>query len=404
MGPVLPVRSLIRNYILLSVQRRRNGCPLTEDDDGSIKVLAAYNLLKRESLRLRTLLALAKRRKKRRWWVRPIFADRQLAGAWFSLIPVMRGFDTDAHFEFMRMTPEGFDWLLERIEHGGGRYGGGTPGLSLGDPWAQKLDVLPLWQAAIPGRDSYRKAPMPVTMDTAVCGRHFNGADIDTHDMKELPGGAIVAVKKYRPRLHRDAVPCRFDSTAAYEPIPPAVEVLEAPTVDVEVDDFVPAPTASPATTASPAPVPTTPQGVPRTPKTAVRPSALIGSDQYIILTNTNAQRTGTYTLNLGQYLFCKQLKGGGGRQRINEYNESDTDTEIFQTSMMFTPFRETQPPKRITRVVIHEIAHSIAQTSPARPVFGHRISLHRGIEPVISKSSLRRDPISAGERLAITF
>ncbi|KAK3909879.1 Chorion transcription factor Cf2, partial [Frankliniella fusca] len=95
MGPVLPVRSLIRNYILLSVQRRRNGCPLTEDDDGSIKVLAAYNLLKRESLRLRTLLALAKRRKK--------------AG-------VMREFDTDAHFEFMRMTPEGFDWLLERIE------------------------------------------------------------------------------------------------------------------------------------------------------------------------------------------------------------------------------------------------------------------------------------------------
>ncbi|XP_034234424.1 putative nuclease HARBI1 [Thrips palmi] len=36
-------------------------------------------------------------------------------GAWFTLIPVLREFDKDEYFKFMRMTPEAFDWLLERV-------------------------------------------------------------------------------------------------------------------------------------------------------------------------------------------------------------------------------------------------------------------------------------------------
>ncbi|KAE8737667.1 hypothetical protein FOCC_FOCC016865 [Frankliniella occidentalis] len=110
-----PVRSLIRNYMLFALQRSSAGCPVSREDEGVLKTLAAYNFLKRESLRLRTLVVLAKRRMKRRWWVRPIFADRKMAGAWFSLIPVMKEFDAEVYFNFLRMTPDSFDWLLELI-------------------------------------------------------------------------------------------------------------------------------------------------------------------------------------------------------------------------------------------------------------------------------------------------
>jgi len=48
--------------------------------------------------------------------VRPIFLDRKMAGVWFTLIPVMREFDLDAHFNYLRMTPDSFDWLLQRVE------------------------------------------------------------------------------------------------------------------------------------------------------------------------------------------------------------------------------------------------------------------------------------------------
>ncbi|KAK3920702.1 Protein ALP1-like [Frankliniella fusca] len=39
-----------------------------------------------------------------------------MAGVWFTLIPMMREFDLDAHFNYLRMTPDSFDWLLQRVE------------------------------------------------------------------------------------------------------------------------------------------------------------------------------------------------------------------------------------------------------------------------------------------------
>lgn len=82
---------------------------------GSIKRLIAYNLLKRERQKLKVAVVAAKRRRERKWWVRPIFFERESYGAWYTLIPTMREFDLEAHFNFMRMTPESFDWLLEKV-------------------------------------------------------------------------------------------------------------------------------------------------------------------------------------------------------------------------------------------------------------------------------------------------
>ncbi|KAK3917403.1 Putative nuclease [Frankliniella fusca] len=110
-----PIRRMLRYFILLCLQREIDRDPLPESVRRSVKRLSVFNLLRRERLRLRTLAYLAKQKKDRRWWVRPIFLDRKLAGAWFSLIPVMREFDHDAHFNFLRMTPAGFDWLLQKV-------------------------------------------------------------------------------------------------------------------------------------------------------------------------------------------------------------------------------------------------------------------------------------------------
>ena len=45
----------------------------------------------------------------------PVLKGRRLFGAWYSLIPVMREFDQEEYFKFLRMTPESFDWLLEKV-------------------------------------------------------------------------------------------------------------------------------------------------------------------------------------------------------------------------------------------------------------------------------------------------
>ncbi|KAK3918958.1 Heat-inducible transcription repressor [Frankliniella fusca] len=138
-------------------------------------------------------------------------------------------------------------------------------------------DVLPQWQKAIPRRSAFRVMQQAITMETTVCGRHFLGEDIITHDVKAVQGGGTIVVPKFRPVLRKNAVPCKFESTAEYEPAPP------------------PEPVAPPAA--------------------------------------------------------------------IEVYDESDMDTELpptLQRSVTFTPFRESQPPKRITRVVIHSIAHTV--------------------------------------------
>ena len=82
---------------------------------GSVKRLAVYRALKTERLKLKAFKKFLKTRKRRRWWVRPIFLDREIHGAWYSLVPTMKEFDRDAYFNFLRMNPESFDWLLERV-------------------------------------------------------------------------------------------------------------------------------------------------------------------------------------------------------------------------------------------------------------------------------------------------
>jgi len=52
---------------------------------------------------------------KRRWWVRPLFASHDEQGAWLNLIPQMRETDPDKFYNFMRMTPECFDRVLELV-------------------------------------------------------------------------------------------------------------------------------------------------------------------------------------------------------------------------------------------------------------------------------------------------
>ena len=54
-------------------------------------------------------------KKRRRWWVRPIFADHDQCGAWATLIPKLRETDEDMYFNFMRMTPAAFDKLLGKV-------------------------------------------------------------------------------------------------------------------------------------------------------------------------------------------------------------------------------------------------------------------------------------------------
>lgn len=80
---------------------------------GSIKRLLAFHALQSELQRIRTSHLLFRRRKRRRWHVRPIFQMRKQMGAWYTIIPIMREEDPDEFFNFMRMTPESFDWLWE---------------------------------------------------------------------------------------------------------------------------------------------------------------------------------------------------------------------------------------------------------------------------------------------------
>lgn len=108
-------KRIIRWLILLAILRSERGQPFSAPKIGSLKRLAAYNFVKRERLRAISIINLAKRRRKRRHHVRPILQDRSLYGAWFSLIPVMREFDQEEYFNFMRMTPDCFDWLLEKV-------------------------------------------------------------------------------------------------------------------------------------------------------------------------------------------------------------------------------------------------------------------------------------------------
>ncbi|XP_034245708.1 putative nuclease HARBI1 [Thrips palmi] len=109
---ILKVR---RYFYLLALLRAKRGQPFSAATSRSVKRLAVFSLLKRERFRAVSCLKLAKKRKDRRFHVKPILLGRKMYGAWYSLIPEMREFDHEEFFNFMRMTPDSFDWLLDKV-------------------------------------------------------------------------------------------------------------------------------------------------------------------------------------------------------------------------------------------------------------------------------------------------
>ena len=52
----------------------------------------------------------------RRFWMRPLFADRATSGAYQSLVLEMKEIERQKKFGFVRMSPNRFDRLLELIK------------------------------------------------------------------------------------------------------------------------------------------------------------------------------------------------------------------------------------------------------------------------------------------------
>ena len=57
-----------------------------------------------------------KKRRGRRFWIRPFIADRATSGAYQSLVLKMKETDRQKSFGFVRMSPNRFDHLLELIK------------------------------------------------------------------------------------------------------------------------------------------------------------------------------------------------------------------------------------------------------------------------------------------------
>lgn len=55
------------------------------------------------------------RYEEKRWWVRPIFQNRNQQGDYKNLIEEMRLTDVDSYFNYMRMSPNNFDELLNLV-------------------------------------------------------------------------------------------------------------------------------------------------------------------------------------------------------------------------------------------------------------------------------------------------
>ncbi|KAK3910077.1 Protein ALP1-like [Frankliniella fusca] len=110
------ILKIVKYYCLLNAELDRQGRPLSEWKRSSLKRIIAYNLYKRLVSHAKLRAALLSRRRIRRWHVRPIFRDRKLYGAWFTLIPIMRQSDPEEFYRFLRMTPACFDWLLNKVQ------------------------------------------------------------------------------------------------------------------------------------------------------------------------------------------------------------------------------------------------------------------------------------------------
>ncbi|XP_067123185.1 uncharacterized protein [Centruroides vittatus] len=68
---------------------------------------------------LYTSLYVSRRRRQRRFdrrfWIRDIFLDRERTGVQNTLIPRLRSLDREYYFDFLRMSPEKFDELLNKL-------------------------------------------------------------------------------------------------------------------------------------------------------------------------------------------------------------------------------------------------------------------------------------------------
>jgi len=53
--------------------------------------------------------------KKRRYWVHPILCRKQQQGDWHNLICEMILQDDETYFNYMRMTPNMFEYLLSKV-------------------------------------------------------------------------------------------------------------------------------------------------------------------------------------------------------------------------------------------------------------------------------------------------
>ncbi|KAK3919919.1 LOW QUALITY PROTEIN: Protein ANTAGONIST OF LIKE HETEROCHROMATIN PROTEIN 1 [Frankliniella fusca] len=105
---------MVKYYVLLNLLARRTGLHLMPSEWDKLKTLVIYHLYKAKNQR-RLQLLMYNALKRRRWHVRPMLRERKIFGAWYSLIPTLREHDPDEYFNFLRMTPESFDWLLELV-------------------------------------------------------------------------------------------------------------------------------------------------------------------------------------------------------------------------------------------------------------------------------------------------
>ena len=72
-----------------------------------------------ENFEFMALLALKlkrwRRKKKRQYWVRPIFQRHREQGDYYNLLQELRLSDPQCHFRFLRMSKERFDSLLSKV-------------------------------------------------------------------------------------------------------------------------------------------------------------------------------------------------------------------------------------------------------------------------------------------------
>ncbi|KAK3920578.1 polyprotein [Frankliniella fusca] len=107
-------RQLVKYYVTMKLLARVTGRNLAIGEWNKLKAILLFYLFKEENIRLRQLWLLAHRRP-RRWRVRPMLQERQIYGAWHTLVPLLRETDPEEYFNFLRMTPESFDWLLDKV-------------------------------------------------------------------------------------------------------------------------------------------------------------------------------------------------------------------------------------------------------------------------------------------------